>query len=63
MPTLSRSTISGTDFSAFSALVAILIKLSSTFTAYKFSSGRNVVLDVPTKLAVAIPIAEEAVPT
>ena len=63
IPTLSRSTTTGIDLSAFSALVAILIKLSSTFTAYKFSSGRNVVLEVPTKLAVAIPMADEAVPT
>ena len=48
---------------AFSGLVAILIKLSLIFTAYRFSSGRKVVFAEPTKLAVAIPIAEEAVPT
>ena len=63
MPTLSRSTTSGIDLSAFFALVAILILLSSTLTANRFSPGRKVVSATPTKVVVAIPTADEAVPT
>ena len=63
IPTLSSSTIWGIDLSAFSELVAILILLSSTLTTNKFSSGKKVVFAEPTKLAVAIPTADVAVPT
>ena len=63
IPTLSSSTTSGIDFSAFAALVAILITLSSTLTANRFSPGRKVVSAAPTKLVVAIPIAELVSPT
>ena len=63
MPTLSSSTTSGIDFRAFSALVAILITLSSTLTANRFSPGKKVVFAAPTKLVVAIPIAEAVSPT
>ena len=63
IPTLSSSTICGIDLSAFSALVAILMLLSSTLTANRLSPGKNVVLAAPTNVVVAIPTADEAVPT
>ena len=63
IPTLSNSTTCGIDFSAFSALDAILIVLSSTLTAKRFSPGRKVVFAAPTKVVVAIPTADDAVPT
>ena len=63
IPTLSNSTTCGIDLSAFSALDAILILLSSTLTAKIFSPGKKVVFAAPTKVVVVIPRADDAVPT
>ena len=56
IPTLVMSTASGTGFSAFSALEAILISSSFTLTTNK-SDGIKVVVPTPTNEVLAIPIA------